>query len=435
VTAVLDRPAAVERPRRSGSGWRPALRIARRELLRAPARTLLALLMVLLPVTAVVATDTLLRTGEIGVREGLPRNLGDAEARVDPSPYDAAVRQSPDLRRTEGDAQPTGDSQGSTLDGAAVRGVLAGGSRLLAVRQDFVVRGVRSPDGQVARAELVGVDLREPGSRGPWRLLSGRAPATDDEVAVTTGLAREGFRPGEPLVLPDGTSRTVTGTVAFPRDRSSELAVVGLPGAVGLAERAPTHWYVDGPAVTWDDVLELNALGAYVLSRSVVLDPPPDDLVPELASYDQTATTAAIIGLVVVMAVLEVVLLAGPAFAVSARRQRRALALLAASGGEPRHVRRVVLAQGLLVGLVAAGLGVPLGLAAAALARAPLSRFTDAQWGRGTSASATSSCSRCSASPPQRSPPWPRPCWLPGSRSWRPCAAGGPRPHGRPCRR
>ena len=382
MTAVLDRPPTQAVPRGGGSGWRPALRIARRELSRARGRTLLALLMVLLPLTAVVAGDTLLRTGEADVVEGLPLSLGEAQARVDPTPYVGPVRQTPDLRRSEGPSQPGGDLQGATVDETSLREVLPAGSRLLAVREDPTWRGVRTSDGEVvARAASVAADLRDPDARGPWQVLRGRAPVTADEVAVTPDLARAGFPAGATLLLPDGARRTVTGTVGVPRDVGSDLTVVGLPEAVGLADRAPARWYVSGPEVGWDDVLELNALGAYVLSRSVVLDPPPDELVPELQSYDSLATTAAIVGLIAVMAVLEVVLLAGPAFAVGARRQRRALALLAASGGEPRHVRRVVLAQGLLVGLLAAVLSIPLGLVLAALARAPLTRFTDAEWG------------------------------------------------------
>ena len=62
------------------------------------------------------------------------------------------------------------------------------------------------------------------------------------------------------------------------------------------------------------------------------------------------------------MALLEVVLLAGPAFAVGARRQSRTLALMAASGGTPKQSRRVILAGGLVLGVVAAVLGVVLGV-------------------------------------------------------------------------
>ncbi|MCW2777840.1 MAG: transporter permease, partial [Frankiales bacterium] len=127
-------------------------------------------------------------------------------------------------------------------------------------------------------------------------------------------------------------------------------------------------------------VQQVNALGGVVLSRAVVEDPPPDDQVPDLSGYTDH-TTAALVGLIVVIAVLEVVLLAGPAFAVGARRQRRALALLAAGGGEPRHVRRVVLAQGLLVGVTAAVVSAGLGVGLAAGAVPVLQRHTAAGFG------------------------------------------------------
>jgi putative ABC transport system permease protein len=117
-----------------------------------------------------------------------------------------------------------------------------------------------------------------------------------------------------------------------------------------------------------------------VLSRDVVLDPPPEDQVPQ-GGYDDGGRRdgghhrahrhdggargdAA----------------RRPAFAVGARRQRRSLALLAATGAEPAHVQRVVLSQGLLVGVAAAVIGVPLGLGiAAAVAAVAQSRAAD--WG------------------------------------------------------
>ncbi len=60
------------------------------------------------------------------------------------------------------------------------------------------------------------------------------------------------------------------------------------------------------------------------------------------------------IALVVVMALLEVVLLAGPAFAVIARRMQRSLALMAATGATPPQARRVVLASGVVLGVAGA---------------------------------------------------------------------------------
>ena len=76
---------------------------------------------------------------------------------------------------------------------------------------------------------------------------------------------------------------------------------------------------------------------------------------------------------------LETVLLAGPAFAVGARRRRRDLALVAAAGATPAHLRRIVLADGVVLGAVAAAAGVALGVGVAAalqpLIEAHLSHF------------------------------------------------------------
>jgi putative ABC transport system permease protein len=61
------------------------------------------------------------------------------------------------------------------------------------------------------------------------------------------------------------------------------------------------------------------------------------------------------------------VLLAGPAFAVGARRQSRALALIAANGGNPAQARRVVLGSALVLGTTGAVAGTLLGVALARL--------------------------------------------------------------------
>ena len=352
------------------TGWTPALRIARRELLRAKGRTTLVLLMVLLPVTAVVTLSTLLRTSEVDTREGLPSSLGTASARLEVQT--GRVQQDPLLTSIgQLDAVPRPTEQD-------VRELLPAGSRLLPVRETYDQRLLTTGE-RGLRVARVGVDLRDEQLRGPYVLLDGTAPDAATEIAVTPRLRERGVAVGDVVDL-EGESRTVTAVVRPTRD-SDPSAVYGLPAAVGLADAPVTRYFSTGPPVEWDDVLALNELGVLVLSREVVLDPPPASQVPTQAfdtGQDIALVTAALIA---VMAVLEVVLLAGPAFAVGARRQRRSLALMAAGGAEPAQVRRVVLAQGLLVGGVAAAVGVPLGVAVAALARAPLTRWFDARWG------------------------------------------------------
>ena len=110
-------------------------------------------------------------------------------------------------------------------------------------------------------------------------------------------------------------------------------------------------------------MLAINKQGGLVRSRAVLLDPPPVREQAEELGYDTGYEGyLTVVALIVTMALLEVVLLAGPAFAVGARRQARTLALMAASGGTPRQARRVVLASGVVLGAVAALLGAVLGV-------------------------------------------------------------------------
>lgn len=126
--------------------------------------------------------------------------------------------------------------------------------------------------------------------------------------------------------------------------------------------------------MSWSDVLAANARGVLVVSRQVVLDPPPDSEVPMArsmsgSSYGGSEELSAALITVVAMAVLELVLLAGPAFAVGARRSRRQLGLVGTCGGDRRHVRAVVLSGGLVLGGVGAVAGVAAGFALTAVFR------------------------------------------------------------------
>ena len=78
------------------------------------------------------------------------------------------------------------------------------------------------------------------------------------------------------------------------------------------------------------------------------------------------------------MCVLEIAFLAGPAFAIGARTQRRQLGLVGAAGGEPRDARQVVLGGGIVLGAAGGVIGVVLGIIAGlALRHWRISRGTD----------------------------------------------------------
>ena len=360
-------------------GWRPALRIARREALRARGRSVLVLVMIGLPVLAIVALDTLARTSDVSTVEGLPRQIGSADALVTDAKSSGPVDQIPDLSST---ALSAGTADGGLLTPTAttIRSVLGPDTRVLERVTGRVA--VRTKVG-LARPTAVGVDLQDPMTQGLFDLRTGRYPNGTDEVVVSERLAGRGFPVGSTLTLADGSALEVVGTVESTTTRdlsliAGQVAALGLDPAAGQ-EDISLEWLVSRPGgVDWDRVRALNAEGMFALSRAVIENPPPASEIT-MESYAGGSTDAAIVAvlaLVVAMALLEVVLLAGPAFAVGARRQQRALALMAASGAEPPHLRRVVLASGLVLGTAAAVLGSVLGVGVAWLARPVVQHFS-----------------------------------------------------------
>jgi putative ABC transport system permease protein len=143
-----------------------------------------------------------------------------------------------------------------------------------------------------------------------------------------------------------------------------------------------TRWLVSTPApVTWAQIKQLNTHGIVARSRYVMAHPPAQDELYDLGIRFGGGLATAELVLIAGVAVLEIVLLAGPAFAVGARRRRRDLALVAAAGGTPAHLRRIVLADGIVLGAVAAAIGIGLGITAVAAGHPMLERLSNARSG------------------------------------------------------
>ncbi|MDP1806905.1 MAG: ABC transporter permease, partial [Acidimicrobiales bacterium] len=242
-----------------------------------------------------------------------------------------------------------------------------GGARLLEVREGEAE--VRTTKGAVT-AELTEVELKDPLTRGLYDLTSGRWPQDAGEVVVNDALVTKGYQIGETLDRPGAghVDPVIVGIAESTSLRDFPVAA-GPVGAFGLNADRSRAWLVDGDPVSWETVRELNAIGATVASRAVITDPPPVSQWPESvrASAGLDDATMAVLVLIVVMALIEVVLLAGPAFAVGARKQQRSLALLSASGGTPVQSRRVVIGSAVVLGSVAAVGGVAFGIGLARL--------------------------------------------------------------------
>jgi putative ABC transport system permease protein len=230
------------------------------------------------------------------------------------------------------------------------------------------------------------LDVADPLAHGIYRQLSGRAPASAGEVALTPTAARRlEAGVGGGVRLADGSrSFRVVGVVEDPEDLKATTIVLR-PGALpprALSDDRQNHkWLVATPGpLTWAQVKQLNTHGVAAVSRQVLAHPPSQaERYPELGSEQGDGLGVAV--LVGGLATLEIILLAGPAFAVGARRRRRDLALVAAAGGSPAHLRRIVLADGVVLGTVAAATGVALGIAAFAAARPLLERISNLRGG------------------------------------------------------
>lgn len=370
--------------------WRAAVRIARRDAWRFKGRSFLVLAMIALPILGVSAADLTLRSAELSPQEQASRLLGAADARLS----DAGFGGEPALQSPNGEmsapARDYGDGpwpEGST----DVTKAFPAGATVLTDSIGYAK--VRTAHG-LLHTEIRELKAADPIAQGSMTPLDGRFPQQNDEVAVSARFLEDsGLKVGSTLAA-RGFDREyrIVGTYELPDDLKA-LQVNALPGAflapLGKALEAAQLPVADtsttyllklggtgggtgaGDGFTWNMVKEANTRGVRVVSRAVLLDPPARSDVPlyqkdgwggfeNSSGADKGALMAA--ATVVGLAMLEICLLAGPAFAVGARRSRRQLGLVGANGGDRRHIRSIVLAGGLVIGVAAAVVGTVLGL-------------------------------------------------------------------------
>lgn len=355
------------------TGWAPALRAAQRDSRRGLGRTALVLVMVGLPVATVIAVDVLSRTVDVSVAESLPQRLGHADALVRYDGTSGPVQQDGELTATSNGVEGTGPR---TRTSEQVRAALPAGSRVVPLTSGEAV--VTTALGRL-KASIVAVDVRDPLLAGAYQATRGHLPTSTAEVAVSGRLARRGFPVGSTLT--SGSTRlTVVGLLSTRsggqgQARDQDLLLT-LPGTFPLP--APRSWFAAVPGgLDWPRVVDVNNASLFVLSREVILHPTArsrDAFGGSSPGAQGVARAGALVAaLIGAMSLLQVVLLAGPAFAVGARKQRRTLALLAATGAAPKHVRRFVLAQGVVLGAVAAVGGALLGMGSGAVLAGQLS--------------------------------------------------------------
>ncbi|WCN82860.1 FtsX-like permease family protein [Micromonospora sp. LH3U1] len=342
--------------------WRTALRIARRESRRARRRTALVLAMIALPVAVLAFLAASYDMADLTPRERVERRLGVADAEL------RWVADNPVVQDEWGDGWNTSDGEhvpAVRVTAAQVTALLGPGSRVTEVRPHvpLTLRGPHRDEDVDGRV----LDLNDPLARGLVRFRAGRAPQQPGEVAVSpVALRRLDLRLGHAVAVADGSrAYTVVGVVEFSDDLGAVVALH--PGAVAPTGPEPDSvWLADVPgAVDAALVARLNDRGVVVAPR------PPEDSTSErkrmwLGSIGPSEAGDLSTGVLIAgLGLLEVVLLVGPAFAVGVRRRRRDLALVAVAGGDAAQLRRVVLADGVVLGVLGAAAGLLVGVGAA----------------------------------------------------------------------
>lgn len=366
--------------------WIAAIRIARRDAWRAKGRSALVLAMIALPIVGVSAADLALRSADLSAEQSLSRRIGAADARLSDSQR-GPVYQSPqgDSSAPVGGYDTYDPTRYKAAEGAAdpVLAALPAGAQ--AVKESTGHAKVRTRHG-LLDTEVRELDTQSPLTAGLFTLDRGRLPQAAGEVIATQAFLEESGLFVGSAVLPRGAKSAYRivgayelpselktpqitappGTLFAPLDEALQAA-----GSSGVRAEDSYLVKVGGAGFTWNMVKAANAKGVIAVSRAVTLDPPADSEVPlyQQQSKDpyglkgtdpaEMAVLATIVGL----AMLEICLLAGPAFAVGARRSRRQLGLVGSNGGDRRHIRAIVLSGGLVIGAAAAVIGTGVGVA------------------------------------------------------------------------
>ncbi|MFJ3882798.1 FtsX-like permease family protein [Streptomyces sp. NPDC090077] len=340
--------------------------------------------MLALPIVGMSAIDLTYRSADLSTGQRMDRELGTADARISPGGTNGPIYQHPNGEQYAPVGGYDSYRPGRETDELPLKSALPPGIRSAEDRRGFAK--VHTAHG------LLGTDLREldvhdPLTRGLVTLDRGRLPEGPGEVIATTAfLKASGLYVGSTAAPRGATSSyRIVGAYEMP-SRLARTELLALPGSLldpldkelkatgapGITPRATYLVGVGGDGFTWNMVQEANKRGALVLSRTVALHPPADSDVPLFKQQpkDQfgmqdggTMTRKAILVTVIGLAMLEICLLAGPAFAVGARRSRRQLGLVGANGGDRRHIRAVVLSGGIVLGAAAAVLGTAVGTA------------------------------------------------------------------------
>lgn len=361
---------ATRPPAERRSPWprlRADLRLASRQVRRGWASSLLVVTLVALPMALVSGGIVFAASRMPTTEETLTAELGQADSWV-------AVVHGPDPSLRQYLDRPTwweidqDDMTGIPANPEepmpeSAEPLLPRGIDVIEIGEGAVT--AETAGGTGALGAVIG-DAWDPVLEGRFDMHEGRAPAHEGEAMVSPGaLERLGVSVGDELVLTEpAASFTITGVLAQAADAHA-AEVVFLPATAATralqTDVTATRWFLPEWSPSPADVVDLNREGLVVLDRHLYAN--PGAAAAPGGGFDTlTATGLAFGGIAAAFTGYLVVLLAGAAFSVSARRQQRSLAVAASVGAARDDVFRIVLLQGTVLGLIGGILGAAVGV-------------------------------------------------------------------------
>ncbi|MDN3238617.1 FtsX-like permease family protein [Glycomyces tritici] len=339
---------------------RLAFRIARREALRYKGRSALSITLLGLPLLAVAIGASAYDTMMLSDEETVQQYVGENDAFIEDTGSGTPI-----VQHSWNEQWPMYEAE-DYIEGAAgpteseILGALPIGSWIVpySTYEGSETIQVQTPDG-LGSISTYGYDLHDGlYEKAGIEFIEGSAPGKGEVVLSEEAAKHLELGVGDMLVADQtvGTQEAeVSGIVEVPWNIDEQF-VIGSMFATPVG-----GWLVDTPEeLTYEDALALNELGVVVWAGSLIDRPTSGDYYFDSMLLDEA--TIMITGLIVVAVVMEVILLAGPAFAISARRRTREFALMSANGATPAQIRRVVLASGVIFGLIAAVCAIAIGI-------------------------------------------------------------------------
>lgn len=350
------------------------LKMARRDVSRNKLQSFLVIAVISMPVALGAFALTYRESSKPTPQELVQYSLGNAQAKLvaslPPSEKNFQLPTEQNLTFIDsGEVHYEEVDPGSGSSLVDPRNVLQGYSWL---SEATAYQTVKTKAGQ-ASLSVIEVEAWNKNLEGRYFDFKGRAPKNENEALVnSSALARLGSTiGGEVKLLNLGRTLTIVGTIEDSTASAVSAEVFVQPGAITsqTKEQVLTSYYAVGnKPVTWNQIIEINKLGIGVISKAVVLNPPPKDEVPYYSAggYDSSSSFVNVLQLLVLLPVLllPVIILTGSAFSFGARRQIRSIAVMSSLGAKKSTLRFITIANGLWLGLLGGIAGTVLGVIA-----------------------------------------------------------------------